>query len=301
MELPKLKSDRGVFNGLKSKLGFADSQDRDVDEGYYDEEYADDYDEYGEDYEEFAEYGSDYDSSYTGTRYDDPDAVTTRSPRTSARSSRADSGFPRLVSIDDVRAHTRVPDSLNRDPLPARHVTSAQPATGRSGERTFVDAIGPAPSSPAYVAANAKREAEQSRSEGLDSLFTPTTSDSPAGASSGGVSSVAAKSSSFDPYEAYSGAGSSAHNPSRSLSVLMPSSYGDVERVAKILKAGDVVVLSLRETPDQLSKRVLDFSFGVASALDARVECIADKVFSITRGTALTDAERTALRGKGVL
>ena len=81
----------------------------------------------------------------------------------------------------------------------------------------------------------------------------------------------------------------------------MPNAYGDVERVAKILKAGDVVILSLRETPDQLSKRVLDFSFGVASALDARVECIADKVFSITRGTALTDAERTALRGKGVL
>lgn len=300
MELPKLKSDRGVFNGLKSKLGFADAQDQNVDDGYYDDGYADDYDEYGDDYEEFAEYGPDYDTSYTGTRYDAPDAVTTRSPRASSRASRTDGGFPRLVSIDDVRAHTRVPDSLNRDPLPARHVTSAQSSSARRADRTIVDATAPAPSSPAYVAAAAKRETEQSRSEGLDSLFSSTTPEGSVGSSSG-APAASAKGSSFDPYEAYSGAGSSAHNPSRSLSVLMPNAYGDVERVAKILKAGDVVILSLRETPDQLSKRVLDFSFGVASALDARVECIADKVFSITRGTALTDAERTALRGKGVL
>ena len=45
--------------------------------------------------------------------------------------------------------------------------------------------------------------------------------------------------------------------------------------MAKILKAGDVVVLALRNTPDQLAKRILDFSFGVSSALDARVEAVA--------------------------
>ena len=167
----------------------------------------------------------------------------------------------------------------------------------RGGDRTVVDATAPAPSSPAYVAAEtAAREAEQSRSEGLESLFSSTT---PARDADSAPS--ASTRSSFDPYEAYSGSGTTAHDPSRSLTVLMPNAYGDVERIAKILKAGDAVVLSLRSTPDQLSKRVLDFSFGVASALDARVECIADKVFSITRDAALTDAERTALRGKGVL
>ena len=184
MERPKLKSDRGVFNGLKSKLGFADAQDQNVDDGYYDDGYADDYDEYGDDYEEFAEYGPDYDTSYTGTRYDAPDAVTTRSPRASSRASRTDGGFPRLVSIDDVRAHTRVPDSLNRDPLPARHVTSAQSSSARRADRTIVDATAPAPSSPAYVAAAAKRETEQSRSEGLDSLFSSTTPEGSVGSSS---------------------------------------------------------------------------------------------------------------------
>lgn len=294
MELPKFGSDRGVFSDLKSKLGFS-GQGGKADDGYYDDGYDgydDEYDDYEDGYDDYSDYGSgsDYDRTYTGTRYDSDDAVTTRPARSSSRSD----GFPRLVSIDDVRAHTRVPDSLNRDPLPARHVTSASP---RRLDREVVSASSPAPSSPAYVAAAAAREAEQSRSEGLDSLFSSTT---PARTSHTSTASSGQRSS-FDPYEAYSGSGTVSHDPSRSLSVLQPTAYGDVERVAKILKAGDAVVLSLRETPDQLSKRVLDFSFGVASALDARVECVADKVFSITRGSALNDAERTALRNKGVL
>ena len=53
--------------------------------------------------------------------------------------------------------------------------------------------------------------------------------------------------------------------------------------------------------PKCLSKRILDFSFGVSSALDASVDCVADKVFVISRGAALTDAERMSLRGQGVL
>lgn len=304
MELPKRKSDRGVFDGLKSKLGFADGGGRDaMGDGYYDDDYADDYgDGYDGAYDEFAEYGPDYeDQTYTGTRYDAPDAVTTRAPRASSRAGRSDGGFPRLVSIDDVRAHTRIPESLNRDPLPARHVTSASSgASLRRGDRTMVNSSQPAPSSPAYVAA--ARDAGQSRSEGLESLFTPSASGAaPADRQASAAAPAAAGKGAFDPYEAYSGSGAPTHDPSRSLSVLMPTAYADVERIAKVLKAGDAVVLSLRQTSDDLSKRVLDFSFGVASALDARVECVADKVFAITREVALTDAERAALRSKGVL
>mgnify|MGYP002233388120 CR=1 FL=1 len=105
----------------------------------------------------------------------------------------------------------------------------------------------------------------------------------------------------FDPFDAYAGAGAVKHNPSRSVTVLKPASYAEVERIAKALKAGDVVVLALRNTPDNLSKRILDFSFGVSSALDASVDCVADKVFVISRGAALTDVERMSLRGQGVL
>ncbi|MEG0417317.1 MAG: cell division protein SepF [Gordonibacter sp.] len=304
MELPKImKSERGgMLDGIKSKLGFADARAE-----------RDDYGEYGDDY---GDYGPEFDDDgASASRYDPYAPVTTRPARRGAASGpRASSSeFPKLVSIDDVRANTQVPDSLRRDPLPPRRVTGT--SSSLRGERTVIDTMSPAPSSPAHTAA--RRE----RSEGLNSLFEPSATDG--APSSGGradagfgdfalptatpapksaaTAASAAAASAFDPYEAYAGSGSAAHSPSRSLSVLKPASYGEVEHVAKILKAGDAAVLSLRNTPDQLSKRILDFSFGVSSALDASVECIADKVFAITRGAALSDAERQALRNQGVL
>lgn len=158
--------------------------------------------------------------------------------------------------------------------------------------------------------------ANRERSESLNSLFTSTSDDAPSvsGPSGSGVAvqtattasgatvaTATATTAAFDPFDAYAGAGAVKHNPSRSVTVLKPASYAEVERIAKALKAGDVVVLALRNTPDNLSKRILDFSFGVSSALDASVDCVADKVFVISRGAALTDAERMSLRGQGVL
>ena len=74
-----------------------------------------------------------------------------------------------------------------------------------------------------------------------------------------------------------------------------------MENVSRSLKAGDVVVLNLSATDGDLSKRILDFSFGVASALDARVDCIADKVFVIAKGAALSNDETEKLKTMGVL
>ena len=87
----------------------------------------------------------------------------------------------------------------------------------------------------------------------------------------------------------------------RILTVIKPESYADAERIAKILKSGDVAVLSLRTTPEELGKRILDFSFGVACALDARVECVSGHVFAITRGAGLTEGETSRLRDQGLM
>lgn len=51
----------------------------------------------------------------------------------------------------------------------------------------------------------------------------------------------------------------------------------------------------------RLAKRILDFSFGVASALDANVECVGNKVFALTRIDELTEAERSYLRTQGII
>ncbi len=82
----------------------------------------------------------------------------------------------------------------------------------------------------------------------------------------------------------------------REFHVIRPAVYQDVQSIARIVRSGDVVVLALRSTNDALAKRVLDFSFGVASALDASVECIADKMFTITQGSELTLDEKHRAR-----
>ena len=243
----------GMLDGLKSRLGFSRNDD-----DFYDDEYDDGYTEEYDD--EFAGYGSDYDDSASVGGYR---PISTRSSRTS-RFGRADSAASNLVSIDDVKAHTQVPERLQRDPL--AHIDES----GRGYDRRE-----PAPSMP-----------RATRSDGLDSLFEST--DEPTFTP-------------YDPYEAYSTANPTSYSSTRPLTVIKPVVYGDVERVARAVKSGDVVVLVMRNTPDDLSKRILDFSFGVASALDANVECPGDKVFAIARGNGLTDDEKMRLRNQGAL
>ena len=245
-----------MLEGIKSKLGFADANPH-YDDGYYDEgfdDYSEEYGEYGPDYNE-DDFPAD---DAPGSRYEPYAPVTSRPARAShARSSARSSsvGSAKLVSIDDVRAHTQVPESLNRDPLPPRRVTSPSSGSYR-GDRTMVEAAQPAPANTpiARAAAAANRE----RSESLNSLFTSTSDDAPSvsGRSGSGVAvqtattasgatvaTATATTAAFDPFDAYAGAGAVKHNPSRSVTVLKPASYAEVERIAKALKAGDVVVL----------------------------------------------------------
>ena len=244
-----------AFGGLKSRLGFGRKDD-----DFYDDDYDDEYDDYDD------EFGDDFDDDYN----DDAPVggyrpMTTRSSRPS-RFGHGESAAGNLVSLDDVKEHTRVPDRLQRDPL------------AREDDR--------APARSSYRTDAAPRPA---RSEGYDSLFEPsepieTPTFTP-----------------YDPYEAYSSSNPASYSTTRPLTVIKPVVYGDVERVARAVKSGDVVVLVMRNTPDDLSKRILDFSFGVASALDANVECPGDKVFAIARGAALTEDEKQRLRNQGAL
>ena len=252
----------GMLDDLKARLGFGSHDDD------YDDDYEDEYDDYDDD-----DYEDEYDNRRSSSRRDrDYDRSYDRS-----YDRRGDSG-PRLVSIEDVKESTRIPDRLNRDPL-------ARDGGASYGSRSVIDETIPPASSPAYNAA--LRDSQRSSSGGYDSLFEPTR---PSDASSP-----------YDPYEAYSTGSTAAHTPMRSLTVLKPTAYADVERVSRAVKSGDVVVLVMRNTPDDLSKRILDFSFGVASALDANVECPGEKVFAIPRGNALSEDEKRRLHNQGAL
>lgn len=87
----------------------------------------------------------------------------------------------------------------------------------------------------------------------------------------------------------------------RKIRVIRPQAYEDVEAVAKGFKGGDLIVLALNGTRPELARRILDFSFGVACALDGTVDCLSDRVFAIIKGAPMSEDERQQLRREGVL
>lgn len=271
-----LNDGKRMFGDIKSKLGFGRK------DGY--EEFYDDYEEYDED--DYGEYG--YDESYarpsSGSHYDPYDSVTTREvgSRSTGRSS-----MPRLVSIDDVRARTQVPSLGDRDSDHGAGGVSSRRASGSSSFRTMVDSSLPPQMTPEGTAAAsaAASAAHSARSEGLNSLFEPTT---------------AAPADERPSAPRNFGTAATRTAPSRTLKVIKPLAYNDAEAISTALKLGDAVVLCLTGTPDALAKRILDFSFGVASALDANVESVGNKVFALTRINELSEGERSYLRSQGL-
>lgn len=264
-------SDRegGVFSSIKSRLGFGDkgSSSRG----------SDDYDDYG-DYDDY-DYDDDYDDKPSSSsrdwdrggrsqRYDDYDNYDDYDSR--GRRYSDDSPSTRYNTIDPYttrRSGGDMPSLVTREDIKMSTPLPEIPPidTDYDSGRAVIDDTTPAPYSPADRAGDYTRQ----RGDGVDSLF----------GSSAPVSSGAL----------------------RTLRVIKPVSYEDAEGVARGIKLGSVVVLALRNTPDDLAKRILDFSFGAASALDANVECPGEKVFAIAKGRALDEAEITQLRNQGVL
>lgn len=230
------------------------------------------YDDFGQ--EDFGEYAFDDNADYAKETPSSADAASTASfsPQ-----------MPKLVTADDVRAHTQYTPGAAED--------SASYTQRPAG------AIKP----------------EEQRSPGLSGLFDPAAQERPARAGAAAQAAPAATTGAFAAVRdvpAMPDASPAATAPvqprvvqraTRILTVIKPESYSDAERIAKILKAGDVAVLSLRNTPDALGKRILDFSFGVACALDARVECVSGHVFALTRGAGLTEGETERLRDQGLM
>lgn len=271
----------GMLDDIKSRLGMQPAaQDEYYDDyqGGYAEEYPEEYapgyeDEYADGY---GDYG-DYDDRYAPTN--EPSLG-----RSLGSGRNREISAPRLVSIEDVRARTQSPEGIARDSASSRKSSLGGMSRVTSEER---------PSFQVTYGEGADQRA--SRSEGLDSLFQPSEQQPEE------IVAGARAQSGYDPYAAYAGTGAGTHKPRRSLSILKPAGYEEVESIAKVLKMGDVAVLCLRNTPDQLSKRILDFSFGVACYAEARVDCVADKVFVVCRGEELSDDELNQLYRQGVL
>lgn len=273
-----------LFGDLKDKLGFGGGRS-DRRDDYYDDPYYDDYDD-------SAQPQGSYDAGYDPDTYGDPyDRLeyTTRSTGSSRSAGTRSSRFssPQLVSSGDIRATTSAYGVSEVAAKPTMELPSVaqkkeaeeKPSASKIAEdfsipaSTYSDFVSPYKHSPS---------AASTSSAGLDSLFTP----SAGGASVSGDSAHEATSS---------------HSSAREITVLKPATYEDVSSVAQSVRAGKIVALHLRQTDPALSKRVLDFSFGVASALNAQVDCIAEKTFVILQGKELTLEEKHNLAKQGVL
>lgn len=298
MDFPRPSKSSGDFlGGLKDRFGFGNGQTgRDQYDQYTDEPY-DEYEQYAPAYE-----AGGVDEPYDPDTYGDPydrleyTSRPTRSRASSSRSSASRTLSPQLVDTHDIRATTSAygvsavatdADAVAYDAASSRRGVETQPLASTEGfdvpRSTYHDFVSP------Y---QGRSERTASSSAGLDSLFEPTTgvsASSQAGASS--FSHVDASAVGVGSPSA--GAGLFDRASTRSISVVRPLSYNDVSTIASSVRAGAIVVLHLRAVDEALMKRVLDFSFGVASALDAKVDHVADRVFAVVRGQALTDEERT--------
>lgn len=305
MDFPRPSvSPSNLIGDLKDRFGFGGGNNR---RQYDDDPYYDEYDEYAPD-EGYYDDAPAYQANTQADPYDRLEYTTRSAPGqgSSRRSSQITS--PRLVSTDDIRATTSaygVSDAIASSSYTAgssysssvgssaSRATSSSIDTGASTEQFDV----PATSYGDFVSpyqGHARRSASavSHSSQGLDSLFTPSTSDSSAAAGAASVASSA---------EVTGVSSATPASTSREVVLLQPLTYEDVATVARSVRKGDIVVLSLRSTDAALSKRVLDFSFGVASALDARVDCVADKTFVILQGADLSLEERHRLQKQGIL
>lgn len=294
----------GVLDGLKSRFGGNNNANNG--------EYADDYDDYGrydDGYDDYNDQGADYgygasdgyesdvapdygygtDDGYAGSddqgyAYDagsnmsrGEDDMRARAPR----APRAANQHAPLISSSDVRSSSAL-NQYDRQPT-QRSSRAAYGSTASLDDRRTPTASG---------SSRSAQSIQDARSE-LESLKANAGIDSSTLSAASKESLRTTKRAYTTPYES---------NVSRRMTTVVPTCYEDVAQVAQGYKGGSAVVLSLTKVDAALAKRLLDFSFGVASALDGTVSKLNARTFLIAReGVELEAAELDSLKSAGVI
>lgn len=87
----------------------------------------------------------------------------------------------------------------------------------------------------------------------------------------------------------------------RFVNIIKPVNFDlAASEISGSLKNGDAIVLYLRNTNFDLSKRLLDFSFGAASMCGAMVSLDGDRTYVFTIGSPLTHEEKLLCAKEGV-
>jgi|AGTN01.1.fsa_nt_gi Uncharacterized protein conserved in bacteria len=68
----------------------------------------------------------------------------------------------------------------------------------------------------------------------------------------------------------------------KSVEIIKPLSFGDVEKLIDLLKAGQGVIADLSAATPSDAQRMLDFLSGAVYALDGKIERVENKMFLMT-------------------
>lgn len=270
-----------LFGGMKEKLGFNerpewqdedDYADQDDSYGYQDEE---NYDEYGDEgYSEDEQGGSgqvlSFDA-YNPSNFEHVTPVSDKAPQVASYDSLDTASSTRYGSRYGSRAGSSSRAGSRRSGSASRSYSRSSSSTD-DGQPTW-----DAPDDPSFL-----DDDEHASSHEIFEEISSQAKDSYTGLGSDFLSS--------------------ARDPKRHIAIIKPEEYADVEKVANAAKAGKTAVLCVEGTKPALAKRILDFSFGVASALNMNVDKAAERTFVIFKGNEmLSDSERDYLKEQGVL
>ena len=252
-----------ILDSVKGKLGDKIDNIRNRDD--YDE-WDDDYDEWDDDYEED-------DDFYAGDSRDD-DYDSDRAQDAGWGRGRDDAGTP-LVSTTDIRA------SRGYDRRARESASIGTPDYESSLSMYKIeprDGIGRA-SNHSPESLDAAREELDALQRGIPVPLNSLSGQTPRSAQVKSPATV-----------------------SRRIVTITPTSYEDAAKVSEAFRSGSSVALSLTAIRPDLARRLLDFSFGVVSVSEGKVEKIGERVFFLSRGgISLTESEKQQLIDAGVL
>ena len=89
--------------------------------------------------------------------------------------------------------------------------------------------------------------------------------------------------------------GQNGHRAAGQVSLVVPKSFNDAQKVADKLKADVPVIINFQSADPELAKRIVDFASGLTYALDGSMQRVADRVFLLTPSTISVSAEDKAL------
>lgn len=261
------------LNSMKSRLGFGgDEYDDEVDDydDRYDDGYDDDYDdEYDDDYDD-----APYDSGRGSAGGYDPYESSSRDTRV------------RYVDRGEAAARSRA------ERYGASSYRSSSFGT-RSGNTTL-SALQSTAEADDFRTGSGSSEPEFMRnrsSEGVGHRSVVSLSDERTRRDSG-----------RDAFDEYLDSPRAVTQVAHSCELISPLTYAEAEKIAIAYKSGTNVALVLKNTRPELAKRILDFSFGVVSALGGSVERVYDKVFMLSHSSGgITAAEQQQLRDAGII